>query len=684
MAIKIQLRRGTAAQWTTENPLLADGEQGFEKDTGRRKVGDGITLWNNLPYAADGSQAVSDHVSDADPHTQYLTENKHDNLPNDNPHGVTAAQVGADPAGTAATESAAAVAAHEALGDPHSQYETTAEVNAKITAHENAADPHSQYTSNAEAQALVDNHANDQTNPHAVTAAQVGTLTTAQINTAISTAINNLINGAPGALDTLNELAQAISANDGDISNLLNQIAQVASDLSDHEGDFTNPHQVTKAQVGLGNVNNTSDANKPVSGPQQTALNLKANQTALVSEANARASADTTLQNNIDAESSARNSADQNLQGQITSNDNELSAFATEQNTQNQNISNNSTAISQETTARQNADTTLQNNIDGKVDEIPGPAADGDYIRRVVGGVRSWVVQTVTGGGQWLTNTLGIHYSSGNVGIRTDNPQHTLQLGEKFNDTQANNAVDQLREIKVYAGQNTNDGLARIALLESVPQAFPGDYGVYQQYNAATNLFEIVTVQGGVESVAFTFSRATQVAAFFAQMNLNNNQIVNVANPTTAQGVVTAILRDSIKVRNSSPIANVNTGPTAITGLNIIPEMPAQYGQFTVQTNGITPQFTGFAKLTFTCHFTGSATRAAPGFRWITGALVGPQNSETYIRNTNGHNESTGKISAIVPCTSGQIIQVQHNNLAAAGTLAVAVNDIEFSLERIR
>ena len=45
-----------------------------------------------------------------------------------------------------------------------------------------------------------------------------------------------------------------------------------------HTGNTSNPHSVTKAQVGLGNVDNTSDANKPVSTATQTALNLKADQ----------------------------------------------------------------------------------------------------------------------------------------------------------------------------------------------------------------------------------------------------------------------------------------------------------------------------------------------------------------------------------------------------------------------
>ena len=50
-----------------------------------------------------------------------------------------------------------------------------------------------------------------------------------------------------------------------------------ASDLTAHTGNTSNPHGVTKSQVGLGNVDNTSDANKPVSTAQQTALDGKAN-----------------------------------------------------------------------------------------------------------------------------------------------------------------------------------------------------------------------------------------------------------------------------------------------------------------------------------------------------------------------------------------------------------------------
>ena len=51
----IQLRRGTAAEWSSENPVLELGEYGFETDTRKSKIGDGATSWTALPYLAGGS-----------------------------------------------------------------------------------------------------------------------------------------------------------------------------------------------------------------------------------------------------------------------------------------------------------------------------------------------------------------------------------------------------------------------------------------------------------------------------------------------------------------------------------------------------------------------------------------------------------------------------------------------------
>jgi len=52
MAVQIQTRNGTAAEWTSANPTLMVGEIGAETDTGRFKIGNGSTAWNSLTYAA--------------------------------------------------------------------------------------------------------------------------------------------------------------------------------------------------------------------------------------------------------------------------------------------------------------------------------------------------------------------------------------------------------------------------------------------------------------------------------------------------------------------------------------------------------------------------------------------------------------------------------------------------------
>lgn len=57
MASKIQNRRGTAAEWTSANPVLSAGEIGFETDTLKFKIGNGVLTWTQLSYQnASGPQ----------------------------------------------------------------------------------------------------------------------------------------------------------------------------------------------------------------------------------------------------------------------------------------------------------------------------------------------------------------------------------------------------------------------------------------------------------------------------------------------------------------------------------------------------------------------------------------------------------------------------------------------------
>lgn len=57
MAI-IKWRRANASQWTTENPVLREGEAGFEKDTNQFKIGNGVDNWNDLNYFKDSEAAA--------------------------------------------------------------------------------------------------------------------------------------------------------------------------------------------------------------------------------------------------------------------------------------------------------------------------------------------------------------------------------------------------------------------------------------------------------------------------------------------------------------------------------------------------------------------------------------------------------------------------------------------------
>ena len=146
----------------------------------------------------------------------------------------------------------------------------------------------------------LDNHANRTDNPHKVTKDQVGlgnVDNTADINKPVSVAQQN-------ALDTLsNSLNTAINNHVGNTNNphqvtkeqvglgkvdntsdlekpisvaTQNAISEVVSNLDKHIADKKNPHEVTKEQIGLGRVDNTSDLEKPISTATQVALDKKA------------------------------------------------------------------------------------------------------------------------------------------------------------------------------------------------------------------------------------------------------------------------------------------------------------------------------------------------------------------------------------------------------------------------
>jgi hypothetical protein len=74
MANKMQIRRDTVANWTNTNPTLSQGEMGYELNTGKLKIGNGVDAWVDLDYFDDQNGSYNDlrdvpfsdppHVSD--------------------------------------------------------------------------------------------------------------------------------------------------------------------------------------------------------------------------------------------------------------------------------------------------------------------------------------------------------------------------------------------------------------------------------------------------------------------------------------------------------------------------------------------------------------------------------------------------------------------------------------------
>ena len=69
-------KRGTAYEWATKNPVLDSGEHGFEWDTGKFKIGDGVSKWIDLPYFVPEGEStpalgLDEHINSETPHPVY-------------------------------------------------------------------------------------------------------------------------------------------------------------------------------------------------------------------------------------------------------------------------------------------------------------------------------------------------------------------------------------------------------------------------------------------------------------------------------------------------------------------------------------------------------------------------------------------------------------------------------------
>lgn len=60
-----QFRRATASEWESVNPILRLGEPGYDTDSKKHKIGDGVTAWNSLPFQ-EGEEYVVNRATCSD------------------------------------------------------------------------------------------------------------------------------------------------------------------------------------------------------------------------------------------------------------------------------------------------------------------------------------------------------------------------------------------------------------------------------------------------------------------------------------------------------------------------------------------------------------------------------------------------------------------------------------------
>lgn len=172
---------------------------------------------------------------------------------------------------TKATQAASSATAAAASATSASGYSTSASNSATAAAGSaaNAADSEQNAaTSAASAQSHAVNAANS-----ALLAGQAVTSANASASAAATQAAN-AANSATLAAQMASAAATSASSAEVGMHNASESAhPYIQGSLDNHIADKNNPHEVTKAQLGLGNVDNTSDANKPISSATQTALN---------------------------------------------------------------------------------------------------------------------------------------------------------------------------------------------------------------------------------------------------------------------------------------------------------------------------------------------------------------------------------------------------------------------------
>ena len=260
----IKIRRGTTTQWNASSRVLQVGELGIDTTLNRIKAGNGTNVWSALSYLSLSSAEIEELSQDAV--STALAAGTHSNITvtySDNGNSISLA-TGPD----VITQTSLS----NTLTNATTGYVPISDVGSAdgvASLDSNGKIPDSEIPT-AIARLASPTFTGTPSAPLAVT----GTNTTQVATTSfVQQELNILTTGAPAALNTLDELAAALGDDTNyaaTITTALGNKAPIASPT------FTGTvGGITKSMVGLANVDNTTDANKPVSTATQTALDLK-------------------------------------------------------------------------------------------------------------------------------------------------------------------------------------------------------------------------------------------------------------------------------------------------------------------------------------------------------------------------------------------------------------------------
>lgn len=273
----IKIRRDTSANWTDANPVLADGELGYNKTTNRIKVGDGTTAYNSLSPLTATAVIDSADVTTALGFTPYDAANPSGYVTS---AALTWGNVSGKP--TTFTPSSHTHVIGDVTGlqtaldgkQPAGAYLTTVswtDVTGKPTTFTPAAHTHV-IADVTGLQAALDLKLDDsQAGTFGLTLLGAANVAAAKTSLAYVKADVGL-----GNVDNTSDAAKPIST--ATQTALDAKQATIAAGTTGQywRGDKT-WQTLDKSAVGLANVDNTTDANKPISTATQTALNGKAN-----------------------------------------------------------------------------------------------------------------------------------------------------------------------------------------------------------------------------------------------------------------------------------------------------------------------------------------------------------------------------------------------------------------------